>query len=79
MKRETKRAYLSRMRMLAWEEIEKVFGEAVCVQVTCGEDRATACCVWPDGIREYMEVEYAELEYRDSQHWRAVQEIRRTV
>ena len=79
MKKETRRACLSQMRMLAWMEIEKVFGGAACVQVTCGEDRATACCVWPDGVREYMEVEYADLECPDSQHGRAMREIRRTV
>lgn len=79
MKKKTKRACLSQLRMLAWKEIEKAFGGAECIQVICGEDRAAACCVWPDGIREYMEVEYADLECSDSQHGRAMREVRRTV
>lgn len=67
------------MRELTWKVIEEVFGQAPVWAVKYGEDCAVAWCQWQDGVREYMSVDYEELDYVDSQHYRAMQEIRKVM
>lgn len=65
----------SRLRVLASELIHGKMGRAPFLAVRYSPEGALAQCVWQDGVREYLWVEYSELMY-ESQHERAMAYIR---
>ncbi|WP_147336479.1 hypothetical protein [Phocaeicola plebeius] len=65
----------SELRIMASEFIHRKLSGAPFVSVNYSEDGATAFCVWPDGVREYLYVDYADL-MPQSQHERAMAYIR---
>ena len=69
---------LSALRIKASEFIHRKLKGAPFVAVKYSESGATAYCVWQDGVREYLYVDYSDLEPQ-SQHDRAMAYIRGVV
>ena len=67
---------LSELRVQAWEFIHKRLGRAPFLAVKYSSTGALAVCVWQDGVREYLWVEYADL-MPEGQHDRAMAYIQR--
>lgn len=66
---------LSGLRIQASEFIHKRLGKAPFLAVKYSRTGALAVCVWQDGVREYLWVDYADLAH-ESQHDRAMAYIR---
>lgn len=50
------------IRMRTSEKISSVFHGASSIIVIYHSSGALACAVYPDGVTEYMQVEYSEIE-----------------
>ena len=70
-----KKIATSQLRVMASEFIHGKMGAAPFMAVKYTEDGATAFCVWPDGVKEFLYVDYADL-MPQSQHDRAMAYIR---
>ena len=75
MKTTTERK-LSELRVQASEFIHGRLGRAPFLAVKYSRTGALAVCVWQDGVREYLWVDYADLAH-ESQHDRAMEYIQR--
>lgn len=69
---------LSRLRIEASEIIHRKFGKAPVVVAQYGERGAYAHCVWNDGVKEYMYIDYADLK-ADNPHDQAMVYIKKIV
>ena len=67
---------LSELRAQASEFIHKKFGKAPFLAVKYSRTGALAVCVWQDGVREYLWVDYTDLAH-ESQHDRAMEYIQK--
>ena len=74
--RTTTERKLSELRVMASELIHGKLGRAPFLAVKYSSTGALAVCVWQDGVREYLWVDYADL-VPEGQHGRAMAYIQR--
>lgn len=67
---------LSELRVQASEFIHGRLGKAPFLAVKYSRTGALAVCVWQDGVREYLWVDYTDL-MPEGQHGRAMEYIQR--
>lgn len=72
------RTDMTELRAIASRIFFEAFGKAPVLCTQYGEAGACAQCVWPDGVKEYMEIDYKDLA-PESQHDKAMAYLKRMV
>lgn len=73
-----KRQKMDELRVLASKRIHEQFDKASVVVAQYGEHGAYALCVWKDGVKEYMYIDYSDL-MPESQHEKAMVYVKSMV
>ena len=69
---------MSELREMASRKFFEAFGKAPIIVTQYGEVGACAQCVWPDGVKEYMQIAYEDL-VPESQHDKAMAYIKTII
>lgn len=69
---------MDELRYLASKRIYELFDKATIVVAQYGEYGAYAWCVWEDGVKEYVLIDYSDL-MPESQHEKAMVYVKSMV